>query len=218
MSRPAVPVIPGTAVRVGSRLILSVLLSGATLMASVQTYREFLIEHVDRLEADPMTDAGAVDAADGEIDPASMPPRMALALALMQARVAARTTNMAVRAARLSRADRLIDRAIAVRSGWGDAWIVVAYISWVGNGPAAPDTLAAFTRSLEISPYRIAAAPWRIRYGASQWDRLTPATRERVLDEAQWFSDLAPSYARFVQDMLKKGPAARAFAARRGSA
>jgi hypothetical protein len=165
-----------------------------------------------------MMDAGVVDAADGDIDPASMPPRMALTLALMQARVASRATSPAVRAARRARADRLIDRALSVRSGWGDAWIVAAYIAWVGNGPAASDTLAAFTRSLEISPYRIAAAPWRIRYGASQWDRLTPATRERVLDEAQWFGDLAPSYARFVQDMLKCGPAARAFAARRGSA
>lgn len=212
------PVSPGTAVGVRSQLILSALLSGVALQAGVQTYRELMVEHVDQLAADPTTDARAVDAADGGIDPVIVPPRMALALALMQVRVAARTPSPIIRTARLARADRLINRALEARSEWGEAWILATYASYVGDGPADPKTVAAFKRSLEASPYSITAAPWRIRYGLSQWDHLPPTTRMRVLEEAQWFGGLAPSYARLVRDALSTNPGARTFAAQRGPA
>jgi hypothetical protein len=192
-------------------------LVAAMLFASLQTYRQWRIDETEHLAADLAVTAIDVDTADAMLDPAIMPARMALAIALAQTRVAARTRSLADRASRLARAQELIDRALATRPGWGEAWVVATYASLVSNGGSDSETRAAFAQSLETSPYLINAAPWRIRYGAAQWRYLDAQTQSRVLNEAQWLGDMAPTYRRLVRDALGIGPAAAAFSQHRSA-
>lgn len=141
-------------------------------------------------------------------------PRLCLLLALSKAKAASVERDSALRRTHLALANALVERAINARPGWGEAWVVKAYISFLEHGADDPVTHYAYAASLEKAPYLRESADWRIRFGAVQWDKLDGMTRERLLNEAQWTANTARSDALRVTRLLGTGEAGKAFGLR----
>lgn len=60
-------------------------------------------------------------------------------------------------------------------------------------------------------------ARWRIAYGALYWVRLPVATRDAVLDEAEWLTRFDMAKRPALQTLLGDGPAGLAYQFRMAS-
>ncbi len=88
----------------------------------------------------------------------------------------------------------MLTQADAGRPRWARVRVVENYLATVEQGARSSAALRAFKASFVGGAFLRDAAPWRIRYGLDQWERLDPATRARVVDEAAWYSTLRGGY------------------------
>lgn len=121
--------------------------------------------------------------------PADSPPRARLALAnamMLGVRPAARPAEDDRRMLLLAEREAL--RAAQARAHWPQAWAVVAAARQRLHGPEAEETLAALERSYADGAYLREGSLWRVTAALELWDRLSPAARKRMIDEAVWIT------------------------------
>ncbi len=184
------------------------LVAGAMLAFTLNTLRtEWIVRDAARANSDQTTDrpgrtppawtAGVIDT--------GVPPRAALNRALVLGRDAWAADDPARRAAQLAAANAYVDIALAARARWGDARVARTYIDFIAWGAADPRTRADFARSYAEAAFLPDSATWRIRFGADQWDALSPAVRQRVVAEAAWFASRSTGNAALVDSIARPG-------------
>ena len=137
-------------------------------------------------------------------------PRALVQAALFKARLA-EASDGGSRDALLEEAQRYLDGARIARPQWGEAEIVSAYIASLkgsGHGPAQDRSLAL---SYRYAPYLRGSAPFRIRLGLQRWDALPPDVKERLIDEAVWYSRLEPETREPMFALIRRTGAYRSF-------
>lgn len=113
---------------------------------------------------------------------------------------------------------RLLDQAIGdfeatdgARPYWGEAKAATAFAYALRDGPAAPETLAAFRQSYADAPYLDRASRWRVSFGLANWRLLDAATRMRVLDETIWLARANQRSLDWVTPLVRASDGYRAF-------
>ncbi|MBR7619208.1 hypothetical protein JKL49_07380 [Phenylobacterium sp. 20VBR1] len=121
------------------------------------------------------------------------PPRARAAIGVRLTTEAAAQSDPAQRRLKLAEAERQFAGALAARPDSGGWWAWVSYARALDGRQAA--ALDALTRSYVAAPFLPMEAAWRIRYGALNWDRLTPTVRAQVVNETVWMRDVDPTAA-----------------------
>ncbi|MFT3966545.1 MAG: hypothetical protein QM690_11765 [Sphingobium sp.] len=189
--------------------------SGAALLAmlgvaALALRDEIAVHATDRLaqlapnDALEAVRAGRVAAEAGNV------PRGALNLSLVRTRAGWATPDPALKAALLSAARTDLRHALAARPRWGAAHVAETYLDFVQWGAGDRRTHAAFAKSYRDAPFINDAAPWRLTYGADQWQALSPVMQRHVLDEAIWFARTEKSY-RAVNEIFRQSDALEPF-------
>lgn len=142
------------------------------------------------------------------------PARIALQYALTASRAASATYAPDERKAWLTLAHAYAGRAAVGRPGWAEASVARAYISYLENGIRAPGLQDRVMRSYREAPYLSEAGQWRVAYGMTLWDALTPSERRPVIDEAVWLANRSARLDKQIKLSLAPG-AGPVFLARR---
>lgn len=127
---------------------------------------------------------------------------------LRAARIAGMMPSGAERDALIMAAMDAAGRAAETRPNWGTAQIVLAYATSIRR---TPDNTARARQALEKSyvdaPFSRDGGMWRIRFGATIWEDLRPATRNAVLREGVWLLGVEPQSWNAVFDSFRHSPA-----------
>ena len=176
--------------RIARRIALSLLCVLVVIIAraALVVRQEARVADAERLLEAPSEmidgDAGFATVFDGK----SRVPRVKLAEASFLARQSLDAPTAADRRADLERAAADIGLATRSRPHWGDAWTVRAFIETQRAGEDSAAARAALSRSYADAPFLRPAGLWRVRYGLEQWPLLDKASRQHVVQEADWLT------------------------------
>lgn len=118
------------------------------------------------------------------------------------------------RAAMLADAAVDLARTRGVRTWWAEADVAQSYRALLADGPDSPAALAGLVRSYESAPFLRGAAPWRIRYGAALWAKLSAADHARIVDETVWLAGASGRTYGYATGLVAGTPAEAPVAAR----
>jgi len=119
------------------------------------------------------------------------PPRALAASGVQLLLTAEKVADPARRRGLIALAQDRLAGALAVRPSSGGWWAWVAYGRAL-DGDGTASTLQALEKSYAAAPFLLREGPWRVRYGAANWRRLSPALRAAVIDEEVWMRDVDP--------------------------
>jgi hypothetical protein len=99
-----------------------------------------------------------------------------------------------------------MERGLALRPRWSEAWVIQTHMLSATRGIGAPEALRAFETSYELAPFLRDAADWRLRYGIATWASLSPTARKAVASEAIMLSRVSRDLRAHVRVMTTGTP------------
>jgi hypothetical protein len=139
--------------------------------------------------------------------PVDSPPRAVLAQANLIARAAAIDTAHPGRGPALAQAQADIDRLLAVRPHWADAWVIASVVAAQRGDQRT--AVAALDRSYREAGYLRGSGAWRVATAFANWEGLSEQARARSVDEAVWLARIDKRIRDEIFSLARRSPAYR---------
>jgi hypothetical protein len=191
--------------------VLPALCLVSAALAGVVAYREYSVQAIAQAMRDPL-DQGQTALADYANDPpAKLGDRANAGLAEIALIAAGQAQSKGERQLALTRAGAAVDHLAQRRPDWATTHLLSAQLDVTGRGDPSPAGLASYADSYRRAPFLMQEARWRIAYGAIYWARLPAATREAMLDEAEWLTRFDMAKRPAVEALFGDSPAGMAY-------
>ncbi|WP_206239551.1 hypothetical protein [Novosphingobium terrae] len=201
----------------GVSIVMPVLCLAGVAAAGYLAEREWVTQTIILAMRDPLNEGQAVLADHADDPPEALGDRAKAGLAELALMSAGRAQSRGERLLDLVRADRQIAELNRSRPAWATTRILTAQADLITHPSASSLGVSAYVASYRAAPFLMHEARWRIAYGASVWNRLPDATRQGLLDEAEWLTRFDNSQRPAIEHLLGARPAAMAYQFRMAS-
>lgn len=185
-------------------------LAGALWSASL-VEREATTQAIMLAMRDPAVEGQAVLADHADDPPESLSNRGKAGLAELALITAGKAQTRGERWLNLARAEHQIEPLQQTRPGWAVTQILTAQADLMHQPYASSRGIGAYGASYRAAPFLMHEARWRIAYGAAVWNLLPDATRQSMLDEAEWLTCFDSSQRPAIEHLLGDRSAGMAY-------
>ncbi len=202
------------------RLVIATGLAIALVVAGVELHKQVVQARLVAIAGEAETQAGKDASMDAALLGALASARAACADDCgPRGQTAAGVAEVALAGGhpdRLAAGQRDLEAALKRDPSRADTWAWLALArAQADQNRADPPVLDALARSYQTGAYLTQEGPWRISFAARHWDRIAPALRVKVLDEAVWLEAVDPAAAAQADAAFSEPDAAFALDLRR---